>query len=529
MSTNAPTVKAFLSTVLLTSAVLTGAIALARHVGWLEGMELGAYDRFVQSRAPEKLDDRILVVGISEADIQSSQEYPIHDGTLAAVLSKLEAQQPAAIGLDIGRDVPQGPDKGRQQLLKLIRESDRVFPVCKLSSADEPGVPAPPGTPSERVAAADFPGDNGEVVRRSILLATPPKPPAGTLKTHLCNDPNPESEIPSLGFTLALSYLAERGVEVQPRSDGGLQLGKLAIHRLGAATGGYAKTDTGDFQIMLNYRANRGAIRVVDATTVLSDQLDPNWVQGRVVLIGYTSTVANDMLVTPYIETEKGVRSMPGVLVHAQATSQLLAGALDQRPLITTWPRAVDGLWIGLWTLVGGSVAFVGRRLLWLSLGTVVAGGACVGVCWLLFSGSGLWVPLVPSLLGLVGSVIATRTLSSASESGYAQAIAEDLLAQVRRRNQATDEEQDWLQRLTRRAQAIREGKTEEEILLEKLTVAGAGSGSVYDQAREHIKSDLYDELYGEIEKEVRSKIKREQQGQQVSRLLQRAEALRED
>jgi hypothetical protein len=128
-----------------------------------------------------------------------------------------------------------------------------------------------------------------------------------------------------------------------------------------------------------------------------------------------------------------------------------------------------------------------------------------------------------------VGSVIATRTLSSASESGYAQAIAEDLLAQVRRRNQATDEEQDWLQRLTRRAQAIREGKTEEEILLEKLTVAGAGSGSVYDQAREHIKSDLYDELYGEIEKEVRSKIKREQQGQQVSRLLQRAEALRED
>ncbi len=529
MSANAPTVKVFLSTVLLTSAVLTGAIALARQVGWLEGMELGAYDRFVQSRAPEKLDDRILVVGISEADIQSRKEYPIHDGTLAAVISKLEAQQPAVIGLDIGRDVIQGPQKGRDALLKLVRDSDRLIPACLLSSNAEPGVPAPPGTPSERIAFADLPTDPGSVIRRSTLISTPSQPPAGTLDTHLCNDPQPENEVLSLSFALAQSYLAERGVEVEPRSDGGLQLGKLAIHRLGATAGGYANSGAVDFQVMLNYRASRDSVRVVDATTVLNDQLDPNWVQGRVVLMGYTSAVAKDMQVTPYLETEKGVRSMPGVIVHAQAVSQLLAGALDQRPLITTWPRAIDGLWIGLWALVGGSVAFVCRRLLWLSLGTVVAGGACLGVCWLLFTGQGLWVPLVPSLLGVVGSAIATRTLSSASESGYAQAIAEDLLAQVRSRNQAVDDEQDWLQRLTRRAQAIREGKSEEEILMEKLTGKGAGTGSVYDQAREHIKSDLYDELYGEIEKEVRSKLKREQQGQQVSQLLQRAEALKKD
>jgi CHASE2 domain/CHAT domain len=82
-----------------------------RSQGYLEPIELAAYDVAMVTRAiPEPPDGRILIVGVTETDLQKwgSQNplSPLDDRIIAQTLQKLQQSQPNAIGLDIYRDTP---------------------------------------------------------------------------------------------------------------------------------------------------------------------------------------------------------------------------------------------------------------------------------------------------------------------------------------------------------------------------------------------------------------------------------------
>src|SRR4030095_5894512 len=91
------------------AAVASLAVALlvltARRVGWLERLELVAYDlqpRWV-SRA-FRPPSRVASVEVTEADIQRLGTYPLTDATLALAIERLETSGARAIGVDIYRD-----------------------------------------------------------------------------------------------------------------------------------------------------------------------------------------------------------------------------------------------------------------------------------------------------------------------------------------------------------------------------------------------------------------------------------------
>jgi CHASE2 domain-containing sensor protein len=73
-------------------------------------MELQAFDHLMQRRPAEVPDSRLLVVTVTEADIQAQKNEPrrgsVSDRSLSQLLEKLESYQPRAIGLDIYRDFP---------------------------------------------------------------------------------------------------------------------------------------------------------------------------------------------------------------------------------------------------------------------------------------------------------------------------------------------------------------------------------------------------------------------------------------
>jgi CHASE2 domain-containing sensor protein len=50
--------------------------------------------------------DYIVIVGITEVDIQDLDHYPISDRLLAQVLSQILALNPVVVGLGLFRDVP---------------------------------------------------------------------------------------------------------------------------------------------------------------------------------------------------------------------------------------------------------------------------------------------------------------------------------------------------------------------------------------------------------------------------------------
>lgn len=411
---------AFGGTVVLTSLVVTGVIVGVRQRGALERAELDAYDKLVRSRPEQEPDDRVLVVEYSEADIAELKEFPISDGTLAKLLQKLEEYEPRAIGIDIFRDVPQGT--GRENLINVLQNNDNIIAVCRMSSLTEPsGVPAAPGVPEERIGFADLPFDD-VAIRRAILLSVPTPLETPVEDPHLCQISEIggyANQLPSFAFNLALLYLEQEDVFWDYTETGELILGSTVLTKLEKDSGGYHKSGAVDYQIMIDYRSGENAIEQVTVTDVLEGNVDPNLVKDRVVLVGYTATSANDDFATPFSAGPQDRVEMPGVILHAHIVSQLLSTVLDGRPLIWYWSQGSEILWIFLWSVVGGTLAWKIRRPWILIPVAIVAGGVLYGISYTLFVQQSGWIPLVPPAIGLV-----LTTFSVVIIDRYGQVVA---------------------------------------------------------------------------------------------------------
>ncbi len=408
--------------VILTSMVVAGVVVGVRQLGLLAGLELGSYDQLMRSRPDEGPDNRLLVVGVNEGDIQSRKEYPLKDETVAQLLEKLQQYQPRAIGLDILRDVPQGSPQGRIALEKTLKQSENIIAVCQLSSTTQPGIAAPPGVTEERVGFSDLPLDPGGTLRRSLLLSTPTSVAVAPPVKHLCNIPDPENQLPSFSLQLALLYLQAQNIQPELTKTGELKIGSTVFNRLGEQSGGYRKTGAKDYQLMLNYRSSKNAVKQVSLTDVLNNKISPSLVKDRIVLIGYTAPIVKDDFYTPYSAGLADSQKMPGVVIQAQNISQILSAVVNHRPLIGYWSEGNEILWIWGWSVVGAILAWRIRRPWLFGLGVVVAAGVLYGTCYWLLLGS-QWIPLVPAIIGLV----AASVIGVLIERGYAKAIYQEV------------------------------------------------------------------------------------------------------
>ena len=379
----------------LSSAIITALLIAIQQLGALEVFELKAFDQVIQRRTDPGPDPRILVVAVTENDIQKLQQWPLSGRVLENLFRKLERYQPRVIGLDIFRDLPVEP--GHAQLLQHLQQSDRIVPVCKHADSMNSAIAPPLGIEPDRVGFNDIVEDADGIIRRSLLWVSPDP-------TSACATPY------SFSFQLALDYLAEAGIQLKFTSNKELQLGTTVFKPLQSDSGGYQRVDAQGYQILLNYRSFNHVAKSVSVTQVLSDQVDPSLVKDRIVLIGSTALSLRDIFNTPYSAGQQdNSGKMAGVIMHAQIVSQILSTVLDQRPLFWFWPKWGEVLWIWGWTLVGGVLAWRIQHPLRLGL----AGAAALGLLWgsyfVIFTKAG-WVPLVPPVLGLVtagGSIVA--------------------------------------------------------------------------------------------------------------------------
>ena len=128
------------------------------------------------------------------------------------------------------------------------------------------------------------------------------------------------------------------------------------------------------------------------------------------MLIGTTAPSFRDSLSIPYPTDRGEIGSIPGVVVQAQMVSQLIAAAIDGRPLIHSSPFWVDTLLVWGVAMSGGLLIWIVRRPLYLC---VAGAGAIIilsGTCLFLLQ-SGYWVPLVPTAIALIGTGSMTTLL----------------------------------------------------------------------------------------------------------------------
>ncbi|UNU22796.1 CHASE2 domain-containing protein [Microcoleus vaginatus] len=414
---------ALAKSVLIASAAVTLSLMGARLLGILEPVELSAYDQMVRWRPDEQPDSRLLVVGITEADIQKLKQWPISDRKIAEILQKLEKMQPAVIGLDVLRDVPLGD--GREELTKILQKSDRIIGVCLVTdgSPDNPGSPPAPGLPENRVGFADFGVDAGGILRKALLFMKPPTIEGNSsVQKHLCNDNS--QVLASFNLHIALRYLQGEKIYPQLAPDQSLWLGKTQLKQLASNDGGYTHTDVRGYQILINYRSRRQVANQVRITDVLEGKVDPNLVKDKIVLIGYTTESVKDFFYTPYSGRKQSNQFMPGIVAHAQVVSQILSTVLDNRPMFWFWPEWAEILWISAWSIVGGTVAsrMAHPAQLALTFAAMLCGCCAIGFGIFLLGG---WVPVAAPALALIltgGSIISAERFNKA---GYAKAISD--------------------------------------------------------------------------------------------------------
>lgn len=396
--------KPHLLSVLLASVVVTASLIGVRHLGILQGWELQAYDRLMQSRPEEELDPRLLVVGITEEDFQIPEQKErkgsLSDLALARVLEKLESYQPRAIGLDIFHDFP--VDAQQTGLKTRLHQNNNFFAICQVAEpgGKDSGIGYPPDVPKERLGFSNVVVDADGILRRHLLSMDIPA-------TSVCQAPI------SLSLQLALQYLKAEGItpKITP---GNWQLGNVVFRRLQSPTGGYQIADTWGNQVLLNYRSYHSPLEIADTVTlkdVLTNKVPPEMVQNRIVLIGAIARTSGDKFSTPYSIGQSFYQQMPGVIVHAQMVSQILSAVLDGRRLIGVWSFWGEVVWVWGWAVAGGLLAwrFQSRQLLVL-LAEGVAVGVLYGLCfWLLIQGN--WVPLVPPALALVVTGVSVLVL----------------------------------------------------------------------------------------------------------------------
>ena len=213
--------------------VSLGALGL-RSAGLLESQELAAYDWYVRLRPFDPPpDSRILIVGITEEDIQRQGTWPLPDGVLADAMENLARFGPRAIGLDIYRDISVPP--GTEKLREVLRRDGHIVGVMKFGARPADGVAAPPslkGTDRVGFNVPERPGWTfpGPDLHWDVSLKTPI--PFGTAGILYLTDTPPEQGAFTLvpGFHRRVDeWLANLAPGADPRQQDLHALGSMPI------------------------------------------------------------------------------------------------------------------------------------------------------------------------------------------------------------------------------------------------------------------------------------------------------------
>ncbi|MBD2328579.1 adenylate/guanylate cyclase domain-containing protein [Alkalinema sp. FACHB-956] len=400
---------------------VTGAIVLLRALGWLQPLEWMALDQYFRLRPQEPTDDRIVIVGVDEADIQAIGRWPMDDNTLAQVIETIQQQQPRAIGLDFFRDVPVEP--GSKRLTQVLAKLPNLIGIEKrLGSQDASAVnPANLLKQKGQTASNNIVADGDGKLRRALLYWT---------------TPDGRESLESLGLRLALMYLDKQGIQPEAESETSpaLRLRNAVFPIFEPNDGSYVGADAGGYQILLNYRGPSRTFQTIPMREVLQGKIAGNAFRDRIVLIGPTAESLKDFFYTPYSgNTITTPEKTHGVEIQANVASQVISAALDGRSNLRVWadpplqlflkgfplqwqisePR--EATWILLWATIGGLLAWIYRNPRYGILALSVAEGCLFGITYGVFL-AGWWIPVVPPALALGLSAIALTGYVSSLE-----------------------------------------------------------------------------------------------------------------
>ncbi|WP_413160318.1 CHASE2 domain-containing protein [Capilliphycus salinus ALCB114379] len=381
--------------ILASSIVITGLVMGFRFLGILETWELKTLDALIRLKPDQPPDPRLLIVTVTESDIQAQNPNELRgslsDPALKQLLEKLNQHQPRVIGLDIYRPFP--VQQNQQDLANLLKQSKNFIGICELGGdEDNPSVPPPDEVPLQQVGFSDVPLDRDGIVRRLFF---------GMSSNPECNTEK------SFSFQVAYHYLQDEGIEFKRISDKTFQIGSVEFKKLEAATGGYHRLDAMGYQILLNYRSSQAPAKTVTLGHILNDRFDPKWIEDKIVLIGTTAESIDDGFLTPYSAGYSPLKFTPGVFIQAQMISHILSVVENDRPLLRVLPEWGEFVFVLGYAFINGilfTLYFDQQKKIIIISCFVIGSVSLVGlsVIGYLALMKGIWLPIFSSGVTLI-------------------------------------------------------------------------------------------------------------------------------
>jgi len=377
----------------LLSSCITVIVAGVRQIGGLQAIELQTYDWMINLKNKNEIDPRLLVVEITDKDIEEQNSWPIEDKAMAKLLNQLQQYQPRLIGFDLYREVAYPP--GTEELRKELKK-DNVIVIQLLGNGNN-SVSPPPGVKREQIGFNDIVIDvEDDVLRRNLMYAQ--------------FSDREEDKLYSFSLRLSLKYLENKNLLFQVHNNA-LQIGQAVFPDLKANSGGYQleQSEAAGWQTLIDYRSPSIAQKVT-LSEVLAGKVSADMIKDKIILIGTSAPSIKDIYSTPY-KGSKG--AMPGVMAHAQMVSQILNVVLNDAPLIWSWSEWTEGLWIWGWSLFGAAIAWKLKHPISIVMVAIASIGSLGSICLVTFAWAG-WIPFIPAALTFaitVTSVIAYKSL----------------------------------------------------------------------------------------------------------------------
>lgn len=383
-------VKKYMAFVIGASVFTAIALSGIRSMGILELLELTMYDRCIQARlithAPNR-DSRLFGIIVTEEDIANLGHWPMSDNLLATLLSRVLEHDPAVVGLDLYRNFAVPP--GTERLEKVLDHASNVVGVMKFGDDKLPGVPAQEILLEKGQAGFnDFPVDHGGVVRRGLLFLD-----------------DGHQSFSSFPLLLALHYLSRHKIYPRPDPEDPthIRLGDITISPFNGTDGGYATADDRGYQFLLDYGGGLEMLEHTTLTAALNNDIKPEQIAGKVILIGVEAQSLNDGFYTPYSRLLKGDHREPGIKIIGHAVNQLIRSALENhRPIKVLSDPGEWGL-ILAGSLAGAILAVFFRSPLTIAVSNS-AGLILLGSGAFFCFQQGIWVPVVPVALAAVAA-----------------------------------------------------------------------------------------------------------------------------
>jgi len=418
-------------------AILIGFLTTTtfNSLGWLQISERQLYDYYLKLRPQEPQDRKIVIVGLNEKDIEQFG-FPISDDTLATLLTKIKAQNPRAIALDLHRNVNIGTE-GNQELDSIFNTTPQLIGVEKTDGGNPSlNFISPPTELAKRgqTGASEIIEDEANgIVRRGYLYV---------------QKSNQDKTIPSLGLAVALKYLKKENIF--PTSYGQqswLQLGNAVFPMLQANRLFYANSTIDNYQALINYCNTKQKFSQVSISEVLENKVKPDFFQNKVVFIGTMAETIEDIYTTLYSYNSINYDFTYGVEIHASLTSQIINAAIAKRTIIKFLPTSWQyiGLFILLITITFSCWCLYSNKLIFYKQKTIIyIVSSIFNLVLILIIGYilllwGWWIPTATALLLAISSEIGIYMFIKLEQLQQENYILEE---KVQERTQALKEAQ---------------------------------------------------------------------------------------